>query len=468
MTDYERAALGAMIVWGELVPDALKSLEPGMFTHAYLPSIVSAMGTLVASGKPVDWVTLPEALRAQGSSEPPKGWPVFMSELCHDRGGSSKHIDYYVSEIRRAYFGRQIIALAKQIAEDPDVPEVVEQLQKTAVARDAEVMAKCFDFTKDLGSYLDGLEPKKSANATVRVGMESLDEILGGLRPGDLMAVAGRPGGGKTALMTKIGVNVAKTGVKVAIFSTEMRATQFVDRVMAFSARVPAWRFRAMRFEEEHWRLLRDACAEMHAHQLWVFDDPRPSINSIRSVVLKFRPTVLIVDYLQRCARPKAENVTRSTDEFMTQLKSLCMEYAAIGIIGCQLSRAVDRDNGPPRLADLRDSGAIEAECDQVVLLQNNQGDIRAYVEKNRHGPTGVANLILDKQFVDIREATDGNHDQVDGGGAKRTNPTDALWQSDKSASRKEVLPSMGPVPQHGLNRKDLMAGNAYQPETEP
>lgn len=449
--ESERAVLGLLMACGELAPEAKSNIEPVMFYTDGHRIIFDVVMALFAAKSAIDLVSVSSSLRAESKLDDIGGLSyldeVFRIPVPQDNFG------FHMAEIRRAYFARKIVAAANTLTQDPENAEIVSQLQRFAVARAGETSTKYFSFARDIGPYLDRLEAPKS-QLSYDTGLTALDIILGGLRLGDLVTIGGRPGGGKSGLLTRLAVNMAGTGVPVLVFSTEMTGDQYVGRVMPEMAKVHAWKFRRGKFSPEDWGRMRDAGAVMDGNlNLTVSDNPRPSLADISRAVAQVKPKVLVVDYLQRCAKPRAENVTRANDEFLTCLKSLALEAGVIVFLGCQLNRIVDRAEGNPRLSDLRDSGAIEQESDIVILLNTTFNDenadtitINAAVEKHRHGSIGMVTMELVKDYVWMREADNAGQDNATSqrGRTKGPNQGGRVRQADKPRPVQETLPSVG------------------------
>lgn len=440
--ESERGVLGVTIVWGELARSLVDAIEPEMFYEARHRTVFEAIREIVKSGGAVDIASVPQTLRASGKLDE-IGGVALISELTRN-AIQQEHLPYHLAEIKRASYAERIVKTAQRMIDNPS-DELVAEVQALAVARASENAERVFDVGRDLPGYLDSLEKPRAGDTTIDTGFRELDRLIGGLRRGDLMTVSARPGGGKTAFLVQTGFALADKGLKVMIFSTEMSAHQLMNRIMPSRAGVEAWRFRREAINADHRKKVSDACAAIHGKtKLWIIDKPRPSLQDVRAAVAKYKPDVLILDYLQRFEKPKAENVTRQVDAFMTELKTICAESHCLGLLGCQMNRTVDHAGGGPKLSDLRDGGAIESESDSVLLLSRDEKasdmtylEIVGLLEKNRHGTTGAVRFRLNKDFM-----------RMEGPGS-------------------QYEPAKGKVPSHGLNRKEALALNAYVEESE-
>ena len=413
----EQFVLGCCLLSQELAANAKNTILPEMFEKGYHADIFNSIcGVLLSGGKP-DIISVTQTVLCIGGVAGGKRYndaDALRKYLCDcaEIPVAMEHFDYHIREVKRAYYWRKIASQAVVVANDASDDNIAE-MQRLAVARSLEDAKSYFHFKRDMPDILSLFE-QVSADDTVDTGFVSLDGILKGLRPGELLTVGGRPGGGKTALLTKLALNFAGLwGKRVFMFTTEMTEHEFLRRVIPIRARIEAWKLRKIKhMTPSDYGKMTAACEAMYENlDIFCSGNPRPSLADIRGALVKTKPHILIVDYLQRCAKPKAENVTRQIDAFMTELKSLCLEHRVIGVLGCQMSRSVDHSSGTPRLSDLRDSGSIEAESDQVILLHTahdkaheSRREIEAHIEKNRHGAMGKAVLMLDAEYVDMTD----------------------------------------------------------------
>ncbi|MBI3549449.1 MAG: AAA family ATPase [Elusimicrobia bacterium] len=439
--ESERGVLGLCLVWGELAPEIRDALTPEMFRDSRHREVFTSVLELLKSQGAVDELSVTQALKAAGQLGE-IGGPTFIDEICRTRI-QKEHLSYHLGQVKRAHYADRMAILAGELAKDPS-DECLAELQKLAILRSQADGQRIFDLSRNLPDYLDAMD--KGREPTIETGLQELDRLLGGLKRGDLFTVSARPGGGKTAFLTRVAVNVAERGLSVLIFSTEMQAAQFVGRVLPAMAGVSAWKFRKGSIAGDDRQRLTEACAGIHGKlKIHVIDKARPDLGDVRAAIARVKPDVVICDYLQRFAKPRAENTTREIDAFMTGLKTIAIESKVVIFLGCQMNRIVDRDDGgTPKLSDLRDGGAIEAEADQVLLLSRKTKDTMApvteivgHLEKNRHGFTGAVSFALNRELVDFGEMEPEN------------------------------APNFKKVPSHGLVRKEAMAADAYMRESE-
>lgn len=234
-------------------------------------------------------------------------------------------------------------------------------------------------------------------------GVGELDKIIGGLRPTDVYVIAGRPGTGKTALGLQIALHVATTK-KVVYESLEMINTQLTLRAASALCGLPSSVLEtgtgmSMTQMQNYF----DKMAEIAKLNLSIFEGCRTTSQSIRAHLLsesrRGKVDLLVVDYLQLINGEHKSGKARHeiVADISRDLKSIAMEMRIPVIALSQLSRDSEKENRPPRLSDLRESGALEQDASVIIFTHADS----FFVEKNRHGQTArEIPVIFVKQFT--------------------------------------------------------------------
>ncbi len=239
------------------------------------------------------------------------------------------------------------------------------------------------------------------------VGYETLDELTYGIRPTELILLAGRPGMGKTASLGDMVLHISKTGVPL-VFSMEMGDTEFVERLLVNQAGISYQRtIRDMLQKGERDRL--NKAADVLSERNIIIDgtslhSPQGIERTLQKVLEGGVPvSCVMIDHLQYMRlEPSCNDPYITATEVTKCLKALAREYHLPFVVLSQLSRAVEgRDSHRPRLSDLRDSGSLEQDADQVWFLyrpgyydsHNVSSEAEIIVAKNRNGPVGIAKV---------------------------------------------------------------------------
>lgn len=286
----------------------------------------------------------------------------------------------------------------------------------------------------------------------VRTGLPDLDEIIGGLENSSVTVLAGATSMGKTALADAIADNVAQSGIGVAFYSLEMACHQLAQRALARATGIPLTRIVRGELSPDEMSRLFQVRADRADLPFYVDDTPGITIGQVRDRARALRRRVrggvglVVVDYLQlvepddRYAGQRVNEVAAVSRGLKLLARSLDVPVLAL----CQLSRKPgQRDDHRPALGDLRDSGAIEQDADNVLLLYRRDyyepeppadpaeapawhaahGRIEVIVAKQRQGPTGSVWITAD--------LATGNFGDGNRGPQFRLPPPAAAQQSD-------------------------------------
>lgn len=421
--DAERVTLGALLIDSERYFELAATLRPEDFVEPIHRDLYAAIVRLHADRRPVDFVTVAEAL-ADHAKLQALGGAAYLAELCANVPTTS-HAPRYAELIRDAALKRRLVETGRAIADlaaDPatsasDALERSEQrllalarrTGQTAPRHIAEIGAAAFDRYAALHGATD-----KEPLLGLRTGFPDLDHLLTGMQPGQLVIVAARPSMGKTSFALDVARHAAGVQKKnVAIFSLEMSKEELMDRVVAGYLGVEAWKLKKGALGEEDFRRVGQLMDGLQQHPLYIDDDCDTTLINLRSKArrqqIEHGLDLLIIDYLQLIEvtdRASGENRTQQVSHISRQLKNLARELRCPIIALSQLSRSVEQRNPPiPILSDLRESGAIEQDADSVLMFyrrgaydedcdQPNLTDV--YVRKHRHGPTGRVDLLFE------------------------------------------------------------------------
>lgn len=248
-------------------------------------------------------------------------------------------------------------------------------------------------------------------------GFLKLDQMLNGLGKKNLIIVAARPGVGKTTLALHFAIEQAiKNKRPVAIFSLEMDPQQVIEKICSNVGNIELDKIHKGLFNKDDWTQLTTTIAEIQDAPLHFYTSYNVDISSILIAAKKLKEVhkieLLIIDYLQlingSAKYKNSDSRVNEVSDISRKLKLLAMELDIPIVCLSQLNRSVEsRAGGKPQLSDLRESGSIEQDADQVIFINRpsmdnpNQevGRVNVLVEKNRHGSTGAIHLATKLQF---------------------------------------------------------------------
>jgi replicative DNA helicase len=409
--EAEQSVLAACILNQDAIDEVATKLIPESFFRPAHQIIFQSMLNIHARNLPIDQISLAENLRASGQLEA-AGGKAYLVELADNTFALTNwmtHTDIVkrTSILRDLiYASAQITAMAYDAPDDLD--EVVEDAEKTLFKvtekRVSSSFASINDLLTDAFDEITKLAEQKSHMAGVPTGFADVDNLFHGLRGGDLVILAARPGVGKTSFALNLAVNAAKAGCPTTFFSLEMSASQLVQRILCSEAKIGLEKVRGGFLGEADWQALADAIGRLSNVELYIDDTPSLSILEARAKARRElrnkQNGLIIVDYLQLMQPPKTRkdgNRAVEVGEISRGLKVLAKEMGMPVIALSQLSRAIEQrgKSKRPMLSDLRESGSIEQDADIVMFIDRSMDEMEA--ESDERPEYGTANLIVAK-----------------------------------------------------------------------
>jgi len=432
----EAAVLSAVLLHADALADIVPIVRPEHFYSDANRKIFEAQLALDEDGKPIDILTI-------------KGWledrdlllrvggARYLAEIL-DAVPAITNVDEYARRIRDKWRLRQLITTCRRVAAEGYEP--VEDVGKFIDAAEQSVFELSGDEARKGPERADvivkrsftDLQARATQEAAERVttGFEGIDEVLVGLEAGRLVIVAARPGFGKTAIADQWAWNVARAGGGVALFTLEMKRDEQVNRILCQQARVNSRTLarHPERLGAEEWTALAVAGKQLKALPLYVDDEAGLAIPSLRAKARRIASQlaregtqlrVIVLDYLQLMeASGKADNREQQVASNSRKLKILAQDMGACVVCLCQLNRAaVGAKNTRPQLHNLRESGAIEQDADQVVFIHRETEEspiAEAIVAKGRAYGSGVAKLRWTREFARFDTLAEGEADDHD------------------------------------------------------
>lgn len=350
-------------------------------------SIMSIKSKIRANGKQVlDYIaTLGEYIRTTSAEE------VYskLIELSKKR----KLLKLLETEKENIADCDNVDILAEKIIKNINNIEQINEKEKTFVEQVADVMTKIEENTL------------KGTDYSLYTGITDLDNMMCGLHRQELTIIGARPGVGKTTLALQVAEYIASKGIETAFISLEMSEFQIIQKMIANKTRVNSYNMRLGTLEEQDLEKIGVAGAEIAELPIHLITKVR-TIQQIENIARKLKNKsnlgLLVIDYIQLIKNSgKFNNREQEVADITRTLKLLSLELD-IPIIGlCQLNRNASK--AEPTLADLRESGSIEQDADNVLFLyreSENEGNIvdtTLKIAKQRAGETGKIYLKFNK-----------------------------------------------------------------------
>lgn len=293
---------------------------------------------------------------------------------------------------------------------DIDIEKVIKELNKI---EDREVKEE--SLKEQIINTLDMIEKnmKNKNDYSLYTGMLDLDQLTCGLHNEELTIIGARPGMGKTTFALQIADYIAKKKIPVMFISLEMSEEQIITKLIAKETRINSTKMRLGTLTDQEAVKVYEAGAELEEKSLYITSNLR-TIQQIEVEARKMKNKknigLIIIDYIQLIKSSQKFNLREQEVADITRTLKLLTLELKIPIIGlCQLNRNATRQE--PMLSDLRESGAIEQDADNVIFIyQEEETDAAAPVvtiklAKQRAGSTGKVNMIFRKvysEFVNI------------------------------------------------------------------
>ena len=446
--EAEQALLGAILLNNR----ALEPFESGGVVltadHFADPShgrIYATCMTLIAAGRKADPVTVCPLLADDPGLTHLGGAGAYLPALCNAVVSILNAAEYARIIVDMAQ-RREMLALASEIADrsatlslDTTASEIAHEFEQrlfsvTERADGGSGSRSAAEFMPAMLTQSEGARMQGGGLIGLATGLDDLDDLIGGLAPGNLIVVGARPAMGKSALMCSIAGHVTKTRTSVGVFSLEMKAEEVGQRLASDAAGIPYEDIRNGRLDDAAWARLETANRELSSRKLFVDDTAGLHVDQIRVRARRMHRRhnlgLLIIDHIHLLKGTGRDRLAELTG-ISASLKSMAREVNVPVLALCQLSRGVEgREDKRPQLSDLRESGSIEQDADVVAFLYRHSyyleraepqrwerekpesftarvadwhaelASVRhradVLVHKNRHGSTGIASLYCD------------------------------------------------------------------------
>ena len=383
--EAEQSVLGAVLV----EPDCINTIADKLRTEFfYLPehqAIYRVMLEKMLVNQKIDFVTVLEALKAERYFSTEDG-KAYLLKLANTVPFIS-NLENYAKIVRDKYEARCLIKAAREITEEAMDPSVETEMlldsaeqriynirqdrQTGGLLHIKDVLASNYEMFRKLTS------DERDQYVGIPTGISTLDEVTSGLNRSDLIIVGARPGMGKTSFALNIARNVAMLQNKtVAFFNLEMSREQMVNRLLSSEARVSSKKLRVGNLTADEWGRISVASSALCQAPLYLDDTASITVPEMKARLRRIKNLgFVVIDYLQlmHSAR-RIDNRVQEVSEITRSLKIMAKELNVPIMVCAQLSRSTEKkgENHRPALADLRESGSIEQDADQVLFLYRN------------------------------------------------------------------------------------------------
>ncbi len=439
--EAERSMLGAILLNPESLSNALEIFgfnTDNIFYHHPHQTIFDAINDIYQNSQNKPDINAVASYLESKKQLADVGGVAYLSELINCVS-TSGNINYYATTVMEMALLRRLIDQCSNIVgrayeSQTSVKELIDQAESEIFTIAAQRKTNPIYALKSLLlPVVENLETRIKSGEVITglsTGFDILDYYLCGLQPSEMVVLAARPSVGKTAFALNIAHHAALTDKKgVLIFSLEMSKEQLIQRLICMVGKVDGQMMRKTYLAKKVLPDIVEAGGQLMNAPIYIDDTPNINIMELRSKARRHllqHPDVqlIIIDYLQLMSVPyRGENRQVEIAEISRQVKGLARELGVPILALCQLSREAERESAEPRLAHLRESGAIEQDADVVLMLYQDKKEekevektkhkpkdsITTYLKiaKQRNGPTGIIKLAFHRThqlFLQVSE----------------------------------------------------------------
>ena len=408
--DAERTVIGSLLIDCNACSEVFNKISDKDFFDPFLKKVFGIIKQEWENNREVSIVTIADKIGDEGAS-------VLLTSLTNFAVTSgvalqSADIVKEKSVLRQiAHASREVLDMVSD--SNKNAQEVIEEAERIFLDLAKYQTDDLVHISGAIEEAVSRIEKDPMESMGHLSGFDELDDIIGGLRKGELIIIAARPSVGKTALALNMVRKLAMDDTTVGIFSLEMSSVELAIRLISLETGIAIYQLRSGQVRNIRQKEV-DALAYLESLPIFVDDSSLTNTSQMRSLLRRHKDVgAIFVDYIQLMQSEKTiENRVAEVSKIARDLKCIAREFNIPVVAVSQLSRAVEqRQDKRPQLSDLRESGAIEQEADVVLLMyredyykkgkEKEQQDIvpvEIEVAKNRNGALRTVVLDFDKR----------------------------------------------------------------------
>lgn len=413
--EAEKYLLGSILLDNSVMSLVLEIVKPEDFYTPINAEIYKACIKLNSAGHPIDVATIMFAVKDTDWFR--DNGVTYVMDLVGQTPSSCNCV-YYAKIIRNDALRRKLNTFANQLLAKTSSPVVdsfelaSNVIQELSEISDSVSESDYCDLREAMRKACAQIEETVQNNGKlpgVSTGFVDLDTFLGGLRNGSLTIIAARPAMGKTAFVVNILQNLCiRENQPALMFSLEMTQAELAMRIMSSESKISGSDIRIGNLKPKEWDDMLNTVESCSGVPLFIDETSSLTIAALQERAKRIKKVkdlkLVVVDYLQllSSSSSKASNREQEIADIARGLKRLAKDISCPVIALAQLNRSVEsRAEKRPMLSDLRESGSIEQDADNVLFIhrpgyydKNEKQDIaEIIVAKQRSGPTGIVHL---------------------------------------------------------------------------
>lgn len=395
-----------------LFAECRSAIPPGAFVLSDHQILFRTLSEMADRGVKIDALTLREELIRRHLLDE-IGGIKYLAQLLN-AVPSPSHGPHYAAIVREKAILRGILGIAQRAShavygasQEDRATDLAQQFATELAKLTAESGSTEYTTGGEAAiAVMDALE--KGAPPLVKLGIDPLDDAMGGVGRGEMLILGARPSMGKSVTCRQILLDAARQGTPTLLISLEESRDKIGRNLLSRLSQIDNNRIRRGTIAPNEWVPLSEGVASLASIPVYIADKAF-TVNQIRSVasimVAKHGVKLIVVDYLQR-VRGAGKDLYSQVTNASQELSRMFKELGVAGVVAAQLNRdTTKRQNKRPGMMDLRESGQIEQDADQIIMLHRE--DYYRAVGESTEGetPDGKAEFI----FVKFRDGTRGN-----------------------------------------------------------
>lgn len=399
-----------------VLPECVEKITEDYFWQPAHQIIYKEMVELQNTSKPIDFISLTGSLKDKGELDKAGGAAAILELFTFVPTASNA--DYYIDIVREKYLLRQLILTCTDLVgraydEQGDVKHLLDEAEaKVMSIGEDRLSGEVFSSKECLVDALNRYDEAKKSGGAIQgllTGIPRLDEKLRGLRGGQMIVIAAKQKHGKSALGFQIAnyLTMEPQNLSVGAVSLEMSRREITDRRVAQQGRVDLGVLDSGTFTQHDITKIHRSVAQLQKGNLYIKDQSGLSILQIRAILRRMKSQygihAAIIDYLQIISPVnRKDSRERQIAEISLNIKQCAQELDIPIIVCCQINKS----------GDLRESTAIEMDCDKLIIIENEEGmededweqeakpRMSLRIKYNRGGPCGRIPVWFDKKYT--------------------------------------------------------------------
>jgi replicative DNA helicase len=433
--EVEEAVLGSLMLERDAYISVADIIDTRSFYKEEHKKIFEVIKYLSTHEKPVDLLMVTQELKNRNLLDE-VGGPMMITKLT-SRVASAAHIEFHSRIIAQKFMQREMIRVSTEIQtkaydDTIDVDDLIYYSEKAiddvvnkngTVDTGTPTISVIAQACKEI--ELDCQNTAKGRISGITTGFRTLDDFIGGWKPGTLTIIASRPGIGKTSLALHFAKIAALNKCWVNFFSMEMSTSDLVKILISGQSGVNRSKIRDGKLDVNDWDKMNRSIGKLESLSIVWNDRAGINVNQIKAAIRKNKKAgrcdLVVLDYLQLVA-PTDKKLIREQQiaEISRILKEITLNENIPVICLSQLNR--EAENEEPKPSHLRESGAIEQDADIILLpwrpgynghTANGQpipeNEIKMIIGKNRRGRRGSFKIYANEEMTQFSEDQSSN-----------------------------------------------------------